>query len=243
LDEKLAALDAPLSGQVGQLIAEASSQLEVLEQRLLEVRTEVDASARRLAVWSGRKKRFETSEPITMVAEVAVSSDEVRKKKETFESATWQYLKEAEKLEYSPNDPELARNVGMLVRQRNERMDELFLSLRNAINGGILDAQQRISDMTIERDGIEKEMEALRDTISFSKILSSGDQTARAAKRSQLVRDRDLLLAELNELTRLAENLPSLQIEPQVGAPGARSGEGARRDSPTSSDAGVLSAR
>ncbi len=211
VDEKIAALDAPLSGQIGQLLNEASKQLEILDSRVTEVRAEIDSSARKLAVWTGRRKRLETSEPINMVSEVSVSSEDVRKKKEAFEAATWQYLKEAERLEYSPNDPTLSNSVADFVRQRNQRMEELFASLRTAIDSGVLESQQRISDLSVEKDRLEAEIRSLQDTISFSRLLASSDRTTRTVKRAELVRERELILAELNELNRLADTLPALR--------------------------------
>ncbi len=212
VEEKIVALDAPLSGQVGQLLIEATRQLESLDQKLSETKADVDAFARRLAVWNGRRTRLESSEPITMVSEIAVSSEEVRRKKEEFEAATWKYLKEAERLEYSPNDAELAKRVTSLVRARNDRMDELFGSLRAAVNDGILDSQQRISDLTVEADRIETEIRGLQDTITFSKVLSSGDSSIRTSKRNELAKEREMILSELNELNRLAETLPALRF-------------------------------
>jgi len=211
VDEKIAALDAPLSGQIGQLLNEASKQLEVLDGRVTDVRSEIDSSARKLAVWTGRRKRLENSEPINMVSEVSVSSEDVRKRKEAFEAATWQYLKEAERLEYSPNDTTLSNSVADYVRQRNQRMEELFATLRTAIDSGVLESQQRISDLSVEKDRLEAETRSLQDTITFSRLLASGDRSTRVGKRAELARERELILAELNELNRLADTLPVLR--------------------------------
>jgi serine/threonine protein phosphatase PrpC len=212
VEEKISALEAPLSGQLNQLLTEATKQRNELEQKLGETKGEVEGYARRLAVWNGRRVRLESSEPITMVSEIAVSSEEVRRRKDAFEAATWQYLKEAERLEYAPNDAELAKRVTDLVRARNDRMDELFVALRDAVSDGILDSQQKISELTIEADRIEREIKSLEDTISFSQILSSPDASLRSAKRTELLKEKELILGELNELNRLAETLPALRV-------------------------------
>lgn len=212
VEEKILALDAPLSGQLNQLLSEATKQRNELEQKLAETKGEVEGYARRLAVWNGRRVRLESSEPITMVSEIAVSSEEVRRRKDAFEAATWQYLKEAERLEYAPNDAQLAKRVTDLVRARNDRMDELFVALRTAVSDGILDSQQKISDLTVEADRIESEIRSLEDTISFSQILSSPDSSLRSSKRAELLKEKELILGELNELNRLAETLPALRL-------------------------------
>lgn len=205
LDQKLSAFEQPLAGSLGKSLNEASEVRAQLEEKLSSLRNEIDSATRRMAVWSGRQKRLETTEPINLVSEVAVSSDGVREKKVAFESATWQYLKEAERLEYSPNDATLAQHVAELVRTRNQRMEELFKSLRTAISGGILESQQSIADLTFERDRVEADIRNLEETLSFVRLLASGDRTAREQKRAELQRERDQVGSELKELMRFSD--------------------------------------
>ena len=102
LSKKLTALEQPISGDVGATLQRIASEKTSLNSQYDEANRDFDRSTRRLALWYGRQKRVIVSDPTNMASEVAVSSETVKKSKEAFERATWEYLSQAEKLPYSP---------------------------------------------------------------------------------------------------------------------------------------------
>ena len=203
LDEKLSRFDKPLSGEIASILSESSKKSTELNEKLESIRAEVDAATRRLAVWYGRRKRLEISDPVNMASEVSVSSEEVRGRKEAFEKATWEYLKEVEALRYNPGDKERVQRVEELIRIRTDRSRELAVSVRAAIDKSVTDADHAIAELTLERDRVEAELESVKSEEDVVKILMGTDDAAKETIKNDLRRRREGALSELEELKRL----------------------------------------
>lgn len=197
LDAKIQSFSKPIGGELGETIASTRKAIDTIDGELEQVRADLDIATRRLAVWYGRRKRLQEADPINLASEVAVAAPDVRRSKEEFEQATWAYLKEAEVLRYTPGDKTQGEKVALLARARSEKMSALAQSVRGAIEREVALADRQISELTIKRDEKEGELLALRREIEYVKILTGADASARAAKRVELQRERDIAAAEL----------------------------------------------
>lgn len=180
-----------------------AQERERVETQLNQVREDLDTATRRLAVWHGRRSRLETGDPTVIASEVAVSSDEVRKAKEDFERASWNYLKEVEVLRYKPADKQLGQNVQDLMRVRNQRMSELLTVVRRAVVAAISEVDGHISSLTMERELMQEELRRLEERNMLYATLLTGDQAAIDEQHALLNRERGVLKGELAELESL----------------------------------------
>lgn len=209
LGEKIESFDRPFSGRAGQILAEASQRADELKNELVRVRAEIDIATRKLAVWYGRRRRFLTADPVNLASEVAVTSPVVKDRKEAFERATWAYLKEAEEARYRPDDAQQNSKVSELLAQRKARMNELEDEVRRAIDKEVSDADHHISELTLRRDAIDAELEQLRREVEYVRVLTGNDPVAKDVKRKELVRERALIVSELEELDQI---LPDTEL-------------------------------
>lgn len=203
LSERVDALSQPLSGKLADTLKASSDEIASLENELKGLRAELETATRKLAVWLGRRKRLEGSDPVDMALEVAVSSPSVREKKEDFERASWAYLKEVEVWRYSPGDESLGRRVAQLARSRNQRIKELADEVRRAIDTAVEEADHQIAELTVKRDQVQGRLEPLYKDIQFVKVLTTGTSQQKIEKRDELIHERDSLQVELEELNRM----------------------------------------
>jgi len=210
LDAKIQSFNKPISGSLGETIVSTRKAIETIEGELEQVRADLDLATRRLAVWYGRRKRLQEADPINLASEVAVAAPDVRKSKDAFEQATWAYLKEAEVLRYTPGDKTQGEKVALLARERSEKMNALGQTVRGAIEREVGLADRQISELTIKRDEKDSELIVLRRELEYVKVLTGADASARASKRSELEREREVAAAELAGLDSvLAAEAPS----------------------------------
>jgi serine/threonine protein phosphatase PrpC len=203
LSERIDTLSQPLSGRLADTLKASSDEISNLENELKGLRAELETATRKLAVWLGRRKRLEGSDPVDMALEVAVSSPSVRERKEEFERASWAYLKEVEVWRYSPGDESLGRRVAQLARSRNQRIKELADEVRRAIDTSVEEADHQIAELTVRRDQVQGKLEPLYKDIQFVKVLTTGSSQQKMEKRDELIHERDALQAELEELGRM----------------------------------------
>ncbi len=200
IDEKLEAFSGPLSGHLGEILKNASSERDRLLESIEAVRKDIDIATRKLAVWYGRRKRLETTQPLELASEVSVSSETVQKKKEEFEAITWEYLKESEHLRYNPGDANQVRKVAELLKQRKAKLEEISGAVRGAIDTVIAESDQKITELTVERDNLEGKLQRIQSDVELVRAISSGDASRREAKKKEIIHERELTVAELEEL-------------------------------------------
>jgi protein phosphatase len=206
LDAKIGSFNKPIGGEVGESLSSTRKSIDAIERELERIRADLDIATRRLAVWYGRRKRLQDADPVNLASEVAVAAPDVRRNKEEFEQATWAYLKEAEVLRYTLADKAQGEKVANLARERAEKMSILAQAVRTAIEREVGLADRQISELTVKRDEREEELAALRREVEYVKILTGADASARASKRAELQRERDIAAAELAGLAALFES-------------------------------------
>ncbi|MBN8550816.1 MAG: Stp1/IreP family PP2C-type Ser/Thr phosphatase [Deltaproteobacteria bacterium] len=204
LQEKIGAFEKPLNSKVIDQLKDARQNRELLETAEDDLRAQIDVATRRLAVWYGRRKRLQTTDPINIATEVAVASPSVKEKKEVFELATWSYLKEAEVLRYNPSDGAQEKKVFDLARVRKDRQRDLADEVRRAIEKEVSDSDRAIAELTLKRDKLLVEIENIRRNEEYAKVLMGNDPKAKDLKRKELARERDVAAAELEELNHMS---------------------------------------
>ncbi len=202
IDERIAAFGKPLSGRWAGVLESSAVDLANLKRALDAARAELDTATRKLSVWVGRKRRLENVNPIDIASEVAAVSPAVREKKELFEKASWDYLNRVEEWRYNPTE-ELSRDVANLAAIRSRRLQELTDLVRQAIDEEVDHSQQQVSELSWKRDGSQSQIDALNRDIYFVKVLMSDSPTARAQKKAELERERDILSSELQAIERV----------------------------------------
>lgn len=205
LENKIQAFDRPIQGKSGEILKETQASLERQRTLLDETRNKIEIATRKLSIWYGRRKRLESTDPINLATEVSVASSAVKEKREIFERSSWEYLKEYEVLRYNPSDSAQERKVNDLARIRKSRMRELIEEVRNTIDAEVSAADKDISDLTAEREGIQRKIDALKREADYQQVLLGGDTAAKDRKRLELSEELSARKAELEELRHLAE--------------------------------------
>jgi len=207
LERQLDSFGQPISSEVGSILQDARAKRTALEEELRETRDAIDVATRRLAVWFGRRKRLQTTDPVNLAGEVAVSSEVVREQKTSFERATWEYLQEAESLRYNPTDMNLRQRVAELTDTRKQRMSELADSIGAAIKEEISKADQEITELSIKRDRIESDMKELQNQLEYVRILMHGDPESKQQLQQKIQAELAVSKSELIELEDLIDTM------------------------------------
>jgi serine/threonine protein phosphatase PrpC len=206
LDRKINATSGPLSGQLGERLKGIDDQHGKLTSQIAALKRDLDSEARKLSVWYERRKKLATADPINMATELAALSDDVRAKKEAFETKTWEYLKQVEQLRYEPDNKELDSKVANLVHQRGDAMKELTASVKDAVTQEVSTSEQTIAERTIKKNGLESELARLDDESAFLKRIVSLTPSEREAIKEDLTKERDGLSSDLAKVReRLAQ--------------------------------------
>jgi hypothetical protein len=214
LNQKIGSFDQPISGRLGETLGSSTKAIDAIAAELESIRADIDVATRKLAVWYGRRKRLQETDPINLASEIAVVSPEVKARKEAFEQATWVYLKEAEVYRYNPTDRALGNRVAELGRARTESMGALVVAVRSTIENEVGFADKHIFELTIKRDEKSAEIDSLRREIDYVRILMGADESQRASKRAELMRERTLAEAELAGLDAILGSTESLSARP-----------------------------
>lgn len=215
LEEKVGAFERPLNSKFLEQLQATRQTRENLERQENDLRAQIDMATRKLAVWYGRRKRLQSTDPINLATEVAVASPTVKNRKEVFELATWSYLKEAEVLRYNPADEKQERRVFELARVRKERQRELAEEVRRAIDREVSESDRAIAELTLQRDKLLSEIENHRRNEEYVRVLMGNDPRAKELKRKELERERDIAAAELEELNILVPDTQASPIQPE----------------------------
>jgi serine/threonine protein phosphatase PrpC len=193
----------PDAAKVEESISIEEKKLNLLSENLKQVRNEIDNATRKIAIWYGRKTRIKESDLTNLASEVAVSSQEVKKKKEEFELASWNYLKEAETLRYMPSDADQRKKVDQLIEVRNKKIQEMSDAVNQAIDHEIKAVEKDITDFTIQREKLQDQLDYSERNLQYLKVLSSGNDELKNQKKLELENTLLSLESELGDLQKL----------------------------------------
>ncbi|HMO02045.1 MAG TPA: Stp1/IreP family PP2C-type Ser/Thr phosphatase [Oligoflexia bacterium] len=193
IEGRFAMLDEPLTGKLGEILAEESRKREYLTLELDKLSKQSDTISRELSVWLGRSKRAKNTEITNMAAELAMFSDNIKKRKEIFETASWEYLKLSEELRARSNDPVLAQQVKVAIAKREEASKELTDQIQRLIISSIEKAREVLLEISTRRDQIVAEIEILKDKADFVKFLLGANKQQIQEKKEELKIKREEL--------------------------------------------------
>lgn len=213
LNGKLGQFDRPLSGEIGEMLKASTKRAEEIRSKLDQIRSDIDVATRKLAVWYDRRRRLQTTDAINMASEVSVSVPVVKQKKEEFERATWDYLKEVEALRYSPGSREKEAHVSELVRIRATKMKELAAEVRSSIDRALSDADHGIAELTLQRSQLESSLDLIKGDMEFVRTITGSDSLRKQELKDDILRRRESAATELEELNKL---LPEPQKAPSI---------------------------
>jgi serine/threonine protein phosphatase PrpC len=225
LEKQLSLLREPLSGDVGEILRLSPQRERVKTQELRQVRAEIDIATRRLAVWYGRKRRMEHSDPLSLSVEVAAVSETVGATKRKFDQITWEYLKKAEAFRYEPENLNIKRDLVTLRQQRQEQLGSLSREIETAIREEIQASDEAIAKLTLKRDHIEEELRSLRQQEQVARVIANGTERDRDLLIEKLSEELDIINAELQELASLSPRqqealaTSSGEVSPQLEEP------------------------
>ncbi len=203
LQAKLERFGQPITQEFGNALRESAGQTEALQKSSDELRAQLDTATRKLSVWFDRKKRLEVGDPVNMASEVAVTSDDVRLKKEAFEKVTWDYLKELEALRFNQRDAVQEKKVSELLAGRNESVKDLTSEVKKTVEQNIAAADQEISELTQKRDAIDAQLSGIAREVDFIRSIMNASPDERDILKAAVIREKNSAEAELQELTRI----------------------------------------
>lgn len=202
-EERITGFNNPIEGDLRAKLETATKRAEDAKTKLSQVKSDLDLATRKLAVWFGRLKRLESTDAVNMASEIAPSIPVVRQRKEEFERATWDYLKEVEALRYNPSDSSKEARVAELVGIRTTKMKELTSSVRSGIEQMVSDSDHTISELTGQRTKLESEVNMLLVDVEYLRTLMSDDESQKLAYKDTLTHRLEAAKAELAELQKL----------------------------------------
>ena len=195
----------PATANIPESLKAEEQKYNSLSDNLKQVRNEIDNAARKLGIWYTRKTKVKDADSTNLASEVAVSSEEVRKKKEEFEQASWNYLKEAEALRYMPTNGEQRKKVDQLIEMRNKKIQEMSDTVVIAIDKEIKVVEKNITDYTVQREKLQNQLDYAEKNMQYLKILSGDDEELKKQKQQEL---ENMLLSLESELGELQGLLP-----------------------------------
>ncbi len=189
--------------EIQTVTGEEEKKLETISDELRQVRGEIDNLTRKLAIWYGRKTRIRDADTTNLASEVSVSSDEVKKKKEEFELASWNYLKEAEALRYMPADAEQRKKVDLLIEERNKKIKEMSEAVVLAIDTEIKDVEKQVTRYTLSREKLQDQLDYAERNIQYLNVLSSNNSDLKEKSKEELSNMLVSLESEFNEMKNI----------------------------------------
>ena len=197
IERRMNLLDAPIGGEIAKISSDAKAELLKVEDELNEVEKSLDFATRRLTVWFSRAKDIDKSDPLTLLNEVALTSNRVRELKVNYEKATWEYLKISEELKINPRDAKLNESLKDLSKTRNDIKRNLSNDIREAIKLEIDASEQEITSISTRKGELEKHKEENEQLILFAKAILSGDSELKKKIKADLAHQKDSIMIEL----------------------------------------------
>ena len=177
------------------------SQRDIDKKRFDELQNQLDIETRKLSTWLSRKKEVLTEDAINLANDVQLVSEEVKRKKESFEQITWEYLKAVEALKYDPNDSYKQQKVTTLVKGRADAIQNLGVSVKKAIGEQIEGVQSHLSELTAERDMLLQSIRKLDEDIRFHRTMQTKDDGAKLVLLGEYQNKLQSIESELKQLS------------------------------------------
>lgn len=129
--------------------------IELAKKDLADLRTALDLQTRKLALWYNRHQKIQTTDPLELAESVAVTSPDVKEKRQLYMAAQEAYLKEAETLVYNPLDSQQETKVAELARERDQKRAELVSAVRSYVDASLSGALSEVMGTSLMRDRLQ----------------------------------------------------------------------------------------
>jgi hypothetical protein len=120
-----------------------------------EVRVRIEVETRKLAMWYGRRKRFEELGPLPLAGEVASLSPGVRGAKTAFDQANERYLRKSGLVVVEGDRGRHEAEVGALAAEREAKLETLANEVKGTIEGSVARSLRAISELAVRRDQLQ----------------------------------------------------------------------------------------
>jgi hypothetical protein len=213
LESQITSLDIAPDADLLELKRKLEEDREHVRERLQTLEKEVERIGLSLNRWRQRLSDIDEIDTVNLTSELAQFSVEIKEQKEAFEQATWRYLKRLEEQRFDPSNTDIQHDVAQLVKDRNQRLENLAKSAREFIETTIgKDARER-GLLLIERDEILQDEKNLLADIEYVAVRLSGDSERKKALVEELNQKRILVEQELKQLEGVGS---TVQVTPEV---------------------------
>ena len=176
-----------------------------LRDRLQTLEKEVERIGFSLNRWRQRLGDIDEIDTVNLTSELAQFSPQIKEQKESFEQATWRYLKRLEDQRFDRANTDIQHDVELLIQDRNQRLKDLAKAAREFIETTIgKDARER-GLLLIERDEILQDEESLLADLDYVAARLSGDKDRRDLLLLELNRKKAIIEQELQQFKALPE--------------------------------------
>lgn len=206
IDGKLLLLQSSPKSDLEALEKQAQKRADELKIKIEQLRADIDVSTRKLATWYDRKRRLDTTDIVNMASELAPTIPSVKSKKDEFEKATWDYLRQVESLRYVQSDSSEESKVSLLIKIRSDRMKELSNEVHTTVDKSLAEADDVVAMLTLQRSSLEKELEEVKQDLDFARIAIGAEPDKKDGIIATLQQRKASSEEELSELIKLLAN-------------------------------------
>jgi serine/threonine protein phosphatase PrpC len=203
LEVKVSAFDLPLSGKVADLLADTTRKIDNIKRQITTIDSDLYTANKTAAILFGQEQRLKSMEILKVASEISKLSPEILEVKKSFENITWRYLKERDKSENDPYNKELLIQVEQLAQQRRQELEKLARVLNVAIATELKNVTEKQSELTIQKDLLEKELRKSQRELSYVHALMSQEPEKRNAMRESLTQELSRARTEFTTLQNM----------------------------------------
>lgn len=202
-----------------QSIGDAEKKGAELEQRISDInlaiartKESIAVSKRRQEVWKERKERYRKEDPLKLAAEIALTSIQVKRKKELYEIASIRYLDAVEVLRENPSDDSLAAQMSSLGRQLEAQRKELKAAIAHSIEKSTEQVIFEMSEFSLVLEDLEAHRARLSRSIGYLKTFTQPIVDGRIEQQQRLFSERRELVEKLKDLRQRVSDDLELEI-------------------------------
>lgn len=221
-DSQIQRLELPVDTGLLDFQHDVQSRKEAAKSRIESVERAVEKLDKSLIQWRRRLREVEELDTVNLASELATISQDLKQKKELFEQATYQYLKELENQSFDPKNEEIQHRIDALIVDRNARLKDLKASSIKFIQEKIVSEARERGLLLIEHDELREDEKIIGSDSEYVDIRLSGDDQRRAAFSEAIKNKRDRVSQELSELEKVKPAPTAATQASDSGEQGAR---------------------
>ncbi len=162
--------------------------------------TQLDNEKEKLKRWQFFVKKLEQQTPLRLADSLYHLSPEVRQKRKAYSELTENYLQAVETWQNNPKDAQAASYMNLMSKEIKTKKVELENEVRNAIQNGLLEAEERIKKIKFNLSNIETRKDQLYHHIGFLKVFAVTPKGKKREYQNRLLDQRKSFFQELKNL-------------------------------------------